>query len=183
MRITLPLLTLILVSLNAAASPVKVEVRAELVRLEEQAEMRVTAGDMGRVGIPKTGFCAYDYAEDGSVTITDSAGTYRDGGPTPDGCFAPADAAPPEFVFTCVKGQTVRFRMEARSTARGVTLSADDLEADGGYIEGRAPEFQLTCEVENGEVTVRPLIGFILTVEAEAGDGALGTLDINSDYD
>jgi hypothetical protein len=172
-----------LTPVTALASPVKVEVRAELVRLDEQAEMRVSAGEMGRIGIPRTGFCAYDYGEGGQVTITDTSGSHSDGGPTPDGCFAPSEAALPEFVFTCVKGQTIRFRLEARATSKGVELSADDLEAIGGRIEGRAPEFQLICEAEIGEVTLRPLIGFSLTVEAEPGDGSLGTLEMNSDYD
>jgi hypothetical protein len=183
MRCTFPLLIVIGLVPSSVATPVRAEVRAELVRVDQQAEVEAAAGELGRIGIPRSGFCTYVYKTDGGVTINDSSGQYEDGGPTPDGCSAPNTSQPPTFVLTCAPGQTVRFRLNAKAARKGVELTTEDVSVMGGRIEGGAPDFELTCESETGQVRLTTHLGVALTVEAETGEGDLGSVDLETGYE
>ena len=161
---------------GAHADTVRAVVRADLVQLSDLTGVEAKPGELGVIGIPKSGFCAYVYGDAG-LEITDSSGTYKEG-PTPDGCFAPPDAAPPEFVFTCAPGLSIRFSAGASSDLKAAEMSLGDFKAEGGRLTGGPFEWTLECEAE--EVRVTAFVNFTVYPDAEPGEGRSGVIELTS---
>ncbi|MAI91225.1 hypothetical protein [Ponticaulis sp.] len=177
-------LFLLLISAPAFAQTVSAPLRAEIVSAAEITTTAVEAqeGSFGRIGVPKTGFCEYGFDSKGQVTITDSTGTYGPGETTPDGCYAPDEAEAAAFEIQCARGDTLEMKINARSDMEGVEISTSDISVEGGLLEGNGESYRLTCTSESGKVILRAGTSFTLGPSVNTGDGALGALELATEY-
>ncbi len=168
----------------ASAQTVIAPLRAEIVSPAEITTTAVEAqeGSFGRIGVPKTGFCAYGFDARGGVKVTDSTGSYGPGEATPDGCFAPDEARPAAFEILCAKGDTLEMKINARSDIDGVEIETADVVVEGGKLEQSGDRFRLTCTSEDGKAIIKAGTSFTLSPSAKTGDGTLGALELDTEY-
>lgn len=158
--------------------------QAEIVTAAEisTSAVDVTEGQFGRLSVPETGFCEYRFDARGELIIRDSTGEYSAAEATPDGCFAPDNAEPASFELQCAEGDRLEFRIAVQQGVNGVGLQAGLPEAEGGRIKTVGTGFHLFCESETGSVTLRFATSFTFTPDTKTGDGALGTLELQTEY-
>lgn len=168
----------------AMAQSAVAPLQAEIVSAAEisTSAVDVTEGQFGRLSVPETGFCEYSFNAEGKLIIRDSTGEYSAGEATPDGCFAPDNAEPASFELQCAEGDQLEFRIDVQQGANGVDLQAGLPEAEGGRIQPVGNGFRLFCESETGSVTLRFATSFTFTPDTKTGDGALGTLELQTEY-